>query len=52
MMCYNYNGEFKCRIQSYLIKKNQINDMKNIKISKFYMNPYSTHIVMGQVKLT
>lgn len=21
MMCYNYNGEFKCRIQSYLIKK-------------------------------
>ena len=53
MMCYNYNGEFKCRIQSYLIKKkNQINDMKNIKISKSYMNPYSTHIVMGQVKLT
>lgn len=33
-------------------KKNQINDMKNIKISKSYMNPYSTHIVMGQVKLT
>ena len=26
--------------------------MKNIKISKSYMNPYSTHIVMGQVKLT